>query len=386
MKKLHVAIVSLLLLVFLTLSCQNPQKTPSQVQESVSAPASTSTLSRASELDTVITHSKKEGRVVVWGVAQSWAAATSSVSGAFKNKYGIDVEFITGFPAQLIEKLLRERRSGIYSVDINLAGPQSAYFLLKPEEVMVKIDPLLFLPDARDEKIWLGGTFNWLDADHTFLGMGVSIQPKVGYNTGMVKLEEIKTLKDLLNPKWKGKITVQDPMTPGSGNMGVKGIGSGRYGWDFMRELIKQEPVIIADSRQQAEWIAREKYPIGLFVIPGIVNEFRKSGAPIAMMIPDDYFMSAAGTYISVLKNAPHPNAAKLFLNWMLTKEGQMTYVGPSQTASGRLDVPNKELLDPSIAPEANLQYRNIDVPDWLKQESGYQKNLTDIFVPYIRR
>ncbi len=350
MKTSLTIVASLVLLAFLIVGCKPPDKAQPAAQPTAT-PAPATPAARASDWDNTVLNAKKEGRVVVFGVAQSWAAATTSVSGAFKNRYGIDVEFTTGFPAGLSERLLRERRAGIYNVDVNLTGPQSAFGMLKAADMMERLDPILVLPEVRDPNQWLGGRLNWLDQEHTFLGMGVSVQPKIAYNTNLVTLEEIRTLKDLLNPKWKGKIVIQDPMTPGVGNMGVKGIGTGRYGFDFFKELVKQEPVITADSRQQAEWIAREKYAIAMFAVPGLINDLRKSGAPVKMMIPDDSFVSAAGTFISVVKDAPHPNAARLFTNWFLTKEGQMTYVAQSQTASGRLDVPNGTLLDPAIAP-----------------------------------
>lgn len=384
----HCVVVSLIFFMPLVfMACATREKVPLPVQVE---PGPVVTLVAMAEWEKqwtdIVAGAKREGRVTVWGVGASWAAARESVIKGFKNKYGIEVEFITLGPAQQLERIFAERKAGIYNIDINFTGPTTGYLVYRPANIFEPLEPALILPEVRNPKTWLGGKLNWLDPEHTLLGMGVSIQPKFAFNSSLVRYEEIRSLNDLLNAKWKGKIVMDDPSRPGPGNMGIKGIGTGRYGWDFLRELMKQEPLILADYRQQTEWLAQGKYHIALFISPGIVADFSKAGAPVQMMVPDDSFMSAAGTYMSLMKDAPHPKAARLFINWMLTREGQSIYVAPSQTASARLDVPNKDLLNPAIAPDPAVKYRNVDDPDWIQKDTEYQKMLVEIFLPFLRR
>ncbi len=374
--------------LFLSVTCATKPKAPSVPPAPVKEAAPPARADWEQKWDSTLSEARKERQVVVWGTDSTWAGSRAGIVEAFKKKWSVEATFTIINSNMMAEKMFRERKAGINNVDIILTGPTTGFLMFKPADVLAPLEPTLILPEVLNPKAWFGGKLNWLDPEHTLLGMGVSLQPKIAFNTNLVKLEEIRAIKELLNPKWKGKIVMPDPTRPGPANIGIKGLGSGPYGWDFIRDLVRQEPVIIADSRQQLEWVARERYPVAIFVAMGIVQDFQKASAPIRVIVPsDELFMNAAGTYIALIKDAPHPNAAKLFTNWILTREGQMTYVVPSQTASARLDVPNRELLDAAIAPDPQTNYRNNDTPEWIaKDGSEYQQKLMEIFLPYIRR
>lgn len=385
-KIISISFVAFTLFFFVT--CSSAQKAPPVPNNtSVAEVVPAARVAWEQRWDSILSEAKKERQVVVWGTDATWAGSRPVIVEAFKNKYGVEAAFTIINSNLMAERLFRERKAGINNVDIILTGSTTGFSMFKPGNVLEQLEPTLILPEVLNPGAWLGGKLNWADPERTLLGMGVSLQPKVAFNTNLVKLEEIKPIKELLNPKWKGKILMPDPTKLGAANIGIKGLASGPYGWDFIRELVKQEPVILADARQQLEWVARERYPVALFVAMGIVQDFRKAGAPLKVIVPsDEFFMNAAGTYIALIKDAPHPSAARLFTNWLLTREGQMTYVVPSQTASGRLDVPNKELLDAAIAPDPNIKYRNTDTPEMISRDAEYQQTLQDIFLPYMRR
>lgn len=389
MNKLLVVSISIMgLMLFIIVGCSTPEKASPTPPTPAKEAAPLARAGWEQKWDMVLSEAKREKQVIIWGTDSTWAGARAVVVEAFEKKYGIEAAFTIINSNMMAEKMFRERKAGINNVDIILTGPTTGYLLFKPAEILDQLEPTLILPEVLSPGAWFGGKLNWLDPEHTLLGMGVSLQPKIAFNTNMVKQEEIRNIKELLNPKWKGKIVMPDPTRPGPANIGIKGLGSGPFGWDFIRGLVNQEPVIIADSRLQLEWVARERYPVALFVAMGIVQDFQKANAPVKVIVPsDDLFMNAAGTYIAQIKNAPHPAAASLFTNWFLTREGQMTYVAPSQTASARLDVPNRELLDVAIVPDPSIKYRNNDTPEWISKDgSEYQQKLMDIFIPYLRK
>ncbi|MBI4330767.1 MAG: ABC transporter substrate-binding protein [Chloroflexi bacterium] len=110
---------------------------------------------------------------------------------------------------------------------------------------------------------------------------------------------------------------------------------------DYLRELIKQDPAIGRNLRLQAEWLARGKNPVGLALYGDNVTEFKKQGAPVDYVrtIEGGHVSTAAGTLAIPSRQLPHPNAAKVFANWILTREGQALLSPGINRPSARTDV-----------------------------------------------
>ncbi|MFH0768307.1 MAG: hypothetical protein V1932_01910, partial [Chloroflexota bacterium] len=97
-------------------------------------------------------------------------------------------------------------------------------------------------------------------------------------------------------------------------------VGGEIMGWDYMREFVKQEPTIVADARLLVDWVAHGKYPIAVGTKVEVVLEFVKVGAPVAVIIVagDGSYLNVGSGTVSLFKNAPHPNASKVYVNWLL--------------------------------------------------------------------
>lgn len=162
--------------------------------------------------------------------------------------------------------------------------------------------------------------------------------------------------RDLLLPKWKGKISLSDPTTTGGANAWFATMSNHVLSLDYMRELARQEPVIIRDQRLQAEWIAHGKYPLDIALPAHALAEFMKAGATITgKALGEGAYITQGSGGIALINRAPHPTAARVFVNWLLAKERQTVVSQANRIQSARIDV-SADFLFP-----------------WEKRQEGYK-------------
>jgi iron(III) transport system substrate-binding protein len=292
-----------------------------------------------------LAQAKTEGKVVVLGPPgdQIRDALTKGFAKAFPD---ITIEFSGARGGELATRMKAERDAGVYSVDVLINGTSTANSYFKPMKALEPIEPALILPEVIDPKNWRDNRLEFSDRSTKFdLVFTTQNNVPLIYNLAQVKADEIDELKDLLDPKWKGKIAVQDPIPSGTGN------GVFRWVWhvlgpektkDFYRKIRAQAAAVDRDQRRQIEWIAQGKYP--LHFGPGtIMQQLEKRGLKFGVV---PYFKDY-GAYLTpgfgsamFVNRAPHPNAGKVFLNWLLTKEGQTVFSKGMGYVSRRLDVP----------------------------------------------
>jgi iron(III) transport system substrate-binding protein len=295
--------------------------------------------------DQTLAQAKTEGKVVVLGPPgdQIREALTRGFAKAFPD---ITIEFSGARGGELATRVKAERDAGIYSVDVLINGTSTANAYFKPMKALDPIEPALILPEVIDPKNWRDNRLEFSDRSTKFdLVFTTQNNVPLIYNQAQVKADEIDELTDLLDPKWKGKIAVQDPIPSGTGN------GVFRWVWhvmgpektkDFYRKIRAQAAAVDRDQRRQIEWIAQGKYPLHLG--PGtIMQQLEKRGLKFGVV---PYFKDY-GAYLTpgfgsamFVNRAPHPNAGKVFLNWLLTKEGQTAFSKGMGYVSRRLDVP----------------------------------------------
>lgn len=269
---------------------------------------------------------------------------------AFKNKYGIDIEWIVGRGGEIGVKIIREKRAGIFTGDLIITGNTTILTVLKPEGVLLPLEPLFLLPEVRDTSKWWRGKYPFADKDGTNLSFLLYPQQDLSRNTNLVKPDEIRSWFDILNPKWKGKIIMEDPTVSGSTGRWVRVTGDfiPELGWDYQRQLARQEPPLLRDQRLLAEWLAQGKYSI--LVGPDTqIREIMKLGAPLGFIRAEEgAFISSGFGTVAVFNQAPHRNGAQVFLNWLLSKEGQEIVAVSQGKQSARIDV-RTDFLDPTL-------------------------------------
>jgi len=287
---------------------------------------------------------KKEGKVVVWGPPGELREALSQ---GFKKSFpDIDIEYSGASGRDQATKLRAERDGGVYSVDVIISGTTTSITRIKGIKAADPIKPALILPEVADLKYWMENRLQFADAEGLYTLVFINqLWPIVAYNLQEVKPDEIDELYELLNPKWAGKIVINDPMLGGSGHVTFQWIwrvlGADKAK-DYYKKIRAQAGAVDRDYRRMVEWIAQGKYAI-LLSPTGLEYQLLQRGLKFGLL-PEfkDYggYTSPAFGSLSLINRAPHPDAAKVFLNWLLSKEGQTTWSKVMGEPSRRVDVP----------------------------------------------
>jgi len=315
------------------------------------------------EWERTLQAARTEGKVVMY--TTSWGPQIrKALTEALKEKFGITLEFMPfSRGADLTARVQQEKTAGAGGADIFGAGGGTLISIFKPQGLMGNLEPLLHFPEVTDARSWRGGKMPFLDRDKQIIIMAAGAQRYIMYNTELIPQGEIATYRDVLKPQYKGKITLNDPTVTGAGNafMGHLGLHLWNAGEakEYLKQLIKQqEAVIQRDNRLHVEAVARGKFAIGLAPNEDNAANFFKSGAPIAMVYPKEgvYVAPGAGC-IAVPVKSPHPNATAVFINWLLTREGQTIYSRSRGTPSMRLDVSTEGINPVFIAQPGEKLY-----------------------------
>ncbi len=320
---------------------------------------------------------KKEGKLTIYTTAGS--EVRQALQNGFSKKYGLEIETVSGRGGELTQKIETERRAGLYLADVYMGGPTTMLNVLKPAGVLERIEPLLILPEVRERTAWVGGRLPFLDKDGALVGVRFSPQTYLTVNTTLVKEGEIKSLRNLLEPKWKGRIAMQDPTVEGIAQEILAMVGEKIMDWNYVEKLARQEPVILRDDRLLGEWVARGKYPLGFGLKIDVIKELAKAGAPLGFPVLEEgtHVSPGAGCF-SLLGKSPHPFAKRIFVNWLLSKEGMTIYSRASMTGSARLDVPTDHLPESEIRKPA-IKYAVADGAFYLTKPE-FETRLKAIF------
>lgn len=329
---------------------------------------------------------RQEGEVAVFG-GTSVAALRASAK-LFKEKFGIDLLITTGRDSSLAPKLIQERRSGLYLQDVMISGHTTMIGTLKPAGFFDPLRPLLVLPEVLDQKLWYDGRFDWADeAGNQIFNYALYPHHYVVINTDLVKPGEIQSYTDLLNPKWKEKIILNDPTIPGMGHSGfISMTRNALVEMDFFRQLVAQKPMMTRDQDLQATWVAKAKYPIALWPSLGVVAKFIDAQAPLQPLVNMKEGTSAGstGSALCLFNRAPHPNAAKVFVNWFLSREGQMINQKAIGKQSRRIDLSTEGLQQFEMRiPGAKYFPKRDEKEEFIRTESKkYQQLAEQLFLP----
>jgi len=280
----------------------------------ISAIALSFSVARAADDKALYEAAKKEGEVV-WYTSLIVNQAVRPLIAAFNKKYpGIEVKYARGDSGPNAIKVMNEARAGRVVGDV-FDGIDTAPPLLKADLVDK------FVPSAADKY-----PLTLRDAEGRWNALIVYFLTP-GINTDLVKKDEIKTPQDLLNPKWKGKIAWSTVPSSGSGvyvGSALQIMGEEK-GMEFLRALAKQDIVNVdATNRAILDQVILGQYAIALSIFNHHAVLSEKKGAPVTWLKVDP--IPAPTHSIGLVKNAPHPNAGKLLIDFLLSQEGQQTF------------------------------------------------------------
>ena len=288
---------------------------------------------------------RSEGKVVVNTFpGKGYQSTLELFPGAYS---GIELEQTTLVASQLAPRIVQERQAGIYTWDVLHMPTTTALQVLKPAGVYDPIKAVIIHPEVIDDKVWRDGFqagFKLTNDQQLCYQFTLNRAAGVWVNADVVNLAEMKTVKDLLDPKWKGKIVCTDPRISGSTFTPLTSARL-KMGDDVMKQfLVDQEPVIMADGTMAAQAVVRGVYPIGIGLQNTVIVDFQKQGigTSIKQLTLSEFDGSGASSsgVVWLVNKAPHPNAARVYINWLLTREAQAAWARNTQENSRRTDVP----------------------------------------------
>lgn len=286
---------------------------------------------------------EKEGEVTLY--AQSRAGVGKALL-AFKDAYPkININFIGGSGSDLAKKVMAEKRAGKHLVDVSVGGGGTMVLVYHKAGLLQPIPPLLILPEVTDQTKWWSKKHLYSDPEgqHVFMAQGDAGSGIGAINTNFIKPSEIQSWWDLLAAKYKGKIVMTDPDSAGN-------IGNWRFiyystdlGPKFIRRLLTETQVTFAENEHQMmDWVGAGKYHIHVLAKLENTENARKQGLPVKQIFSEkegDTISTGSG-HIIAFKNAPHPNATKVYLNWFLSRDGQLIWQKLTGRNSFRTDIP----------------------------------------------
>jgi ABC-type Fe3+ transport system substrate-binding protein len=330
---------------------------------------------------------KQEQTVVVLGPPTPKLRQT--LPAAVKSKLGINVQYTGQGGGDFVAKLATERAAGTYTTDVVVAGAGSMFAGVaasgKVENgvmgMLAPLKPQLLLPEVLDPSKYQDNKIWFVDPQGQYVLRIVNFTAaNVAINTSVVKPTDIKRWQDLLGPTYTGKIVTYDPTVSGAAVAPTTLLWK-TFGEDFVKKLfVDQQPFISRDHRQSADQLGNGSRPVSLFLQQQALTTVQEQGLPVAVLptltdLPAQ--VSGGFGFVGLMDHAPHPNAAKVFINWMLSKEGQQLWQDAQQEASTRTDLSSANYPDwfQSSVPKPSEKY--VDVHAWdfiLTDEPTVQK------------
>ncbi|MBI2987606.1 MAG: extracellular solute-binding protein [Deltaproteobacteria bacterium] len=303
---------------------------------------------------------RDEGTVVIYGSTQ--ITQMNPLIDRFKSKYPfLNVRYFRGGSEKLVERIQMEARAGSYFVDVSVLR-QATMLPLKERGLLGRYES-----PARK---WVRDIHK--DREGYWTGLYSNME-WVGYNTKLVPPAEApRKHDDLLHPKWKGKMGL-DPVADAEWYMSQLHILGKEKGRIFMRQLAKQDIQFRRGHSLLAQLLAAGEFPLILTLRDSTAFELIKKGAPIDWVAFEPVIPLPAQVLV-IGKNAPHPNSARLFVDYALSREGQEVLKSLGRNST-RLDV------EPESERVKRLKIGKIDWPSYLQRYNQYAEEFNQLFL-----
>lgn len=313
------------------------------LQPKSTPPATTTSTSVQSTLSKLQQDAQKDGKVVLYSgtSAPMWEA----VMPAFEKKYGVKVEYLFLRPADLVTRFTEENRLGKNIVDVVDVHVNSMMFfqsqkLLQPHK-----------GDGWDELL-----DQYKDKDGYWRARRVGMVGLAYNEKNVTKADAPTSWNDLLDSKWKNQIIMHDPRALGygtAGYMGLKQLIGDNANAAFWKKLAAQQPRLETSGGGILNLIGRGEAKIGMFIPLEGALATKVSGLPVAPVENMEAFVDMAG--IAVSANAPRPNAAKLFTQYVTSVEAQNLIVAA-------------DLNQPPANPKSDIIVGGMSLRDYFKK------------------
>lgn len=328
----------------------------------------------------VLAAAKKEGKVVV--SIPSSAELRKLMGKAFGRRFaGVELELVPGRGSRNVRRIVDEFKAGVRYFDVHVGGSQSMLtgLVLVKGQILDPVESYMVLPEVKDPANWWGGHIYADKAKKFAYSFQAYVSKNMWYNSDLVSPDEIRSHADFLNSKWKGKIAFHDPRTPGAGN------STWAYMWkvegeDYLKKLVSQELFVSRNSRQIAESLAKGKISISIGVTYNSFLPFIKAGLPVRPLpdLKEGTYASSGHGNLAILRNPPHSNATRVFVNWFLGKEGQEIFGKAMGQPTRRLDVSTEWIHEFGYKPAKDF----LTVEEYYRFENQSEEKIKKIRIP----
>jgi iron(III) transport system substrate-binding protein len=317
----------------------------------------------SSSQDARLVEAKKEGKVVWYTGAALFTA--DRVARFFELAYpGIKVEVQRSGSERILQRLMQEAAAGIKNADVFNSSDIGHYVLLKKKGMLAKYTPAgaeRLLESFRDPD---GIAFGW----RAFLMV-------MSYNSKLVSSADApKTWKDLLDPKWKGKLVTAHPSYSGAIGTYMLALVN-LYGWDYFKQLAQNKPHLTQSVHDPAQVVAAGERMVGANGAEYFLYSERKKGNPIGIVYPHDGVPLVVSPS-AITNSSIHPAAARLFTDFIFTRNVQK-FLADSEG----LYVPHPDVAYPSDKPKlSDLKILTVNAEDLERRSEEIKRRFVEFF------
>jgi ABC-type Fe3+ transport system substrate-binding protein len=320
------------------------------------------------EWEKTLAAAKAEGQITVY------SSTYERVLEAFKKEYPeIKVTSVGGRSSEVATRIIAERRAGKYLADVVAVGSNTSFNVLYRAKALDPLKPTFILPEVLDQAKWLGGEHPFIDPERQYIFVYLSNPSSVfDYNSKSVNPAELNSYWDVVTPKWKGKIISLTPTSTTMGSTLQFLYYHPELGQEFLKKLFGgMDATFSGDPRQMLDWLAQGKFSICLGCRNNEIARAKKQGLPVGTLDTSAWKeggrISLSGS-LSLVNKAPHPNAAKILINWYLSRNGQIAVQKEGTSDEGvnsrRIDIP-KDDVDPAYRLIEGRRYFEVSRPEW---------------------
>lgn len=313
--------------------------------------------------DAATVEAGKKEKKLIWYTSLALPSSTM-IAHLFEKKYGIEVELHRSGSQRVLQRMMQEVAAGIKNVDVIHTSDAGHFVLLKKKGLLTKYTP-------KGIEVFPSG---FKDKEGYYYGMRATLSV-IAYNPKSVSEKEApKTWNDLLDPKWRGKLVTAHPSYSGIIATHVLAIVN-LYGWDYFKELAKNKLHLVQSANDPAGVVASGERPVGANGAEYFYYKTMKQGNPLKIVYPKEGIPLVVSP-VAVAKDSPHPNAAKLFMDFIFTREALQQMANLEGLYTGHPDV-----TYPKDKPKLNeLNLLSVDAEQLEEKNAEIKKRFVEFF------